>query len=198
MSKKAPQEVLQLLLDGNRRFAGGRAEHPHDDPGRRKELVSEQEPLAAIFACADSRVPPELVFDQGLGDLFVVRGAGHIADDTNLGSLEFAVMELGVNLIVVLGHERCGAVGAAVTYADSGDAPEGHVAAVLNAIDPVEAAPGMSLEACVAATIREHTKRTAKLIRKADPVLSARVASGELRVVAAVYRLTDGRVELLD
>jgi len=198
MSDKTPDHIWQRLLDGNRRFAEGRSERPRNDPGRRAELVGGQRPLAAVLGCSDSRVPPELVFDQGLGDLFVVRGAGYVAHDTNLGSLEFAVANLGVNLIVVLGHEGCGAVSAAVAATDSGEAPAGHLATVVEAINPVGGGPDISREAQLDAAIRDHTRRTAELVRRADPVLKARVTSGELRVVAAYYRLSDGRVELLD
>jgi carbonic anhydrase len=198
MGAKTPERVLQSLMEGNRRFVEGRSERPRSDPGRRMELTGGQIPVAAILGCADSRVPPELVFDQGLGDLFVLRGAGHVADDTNLGSLEYAVVRLGVRLILVLGHEDCGAVQGALATADSVDAPEGYLAAVLQAIVPAVAAPNLPPEARVNATIREHARRTADRVRYAAPVLSARAASGELRVVAAVYRLSDGRVELLD
>ena len=113
MATMNPQATMQFLLDGNRRFVEDRLERPHADGTRRRELVGGQKPLAAVLGCSDSRVPPELVFDQGLGDLFVVRSAGQLADDSNLGSLEFAVAVLGVRLIVVLGHEDCGAVSAA-------------------------------------------------------------------------------------
>jgi carbonic anhydrase len=198
MVADTPEATLQLLMDGNQRFVEGRSEHPRQDRARRDAVIGGQKPMAAILGCADSRVPPELVFDQGLGDLFVVRGAGEVADDTNLGSLEYAVANLGVRLIVVLGHTDCGAVSAAVASADAGDPPEGYVAAVLDAIDTVGAESDLSFEDRVDATVRDHTQRTADLVRNAAPVLNSRVASGDLLVVAAVYRLTDGRIELLD
>jgi carbonic anhydrase len=198
MDENPAEAVLKRLMEGNRRFAEGRAGRSRNDPLRRDELVGGQKPVAAILGCADSRVPPELVFDQGLGDLFVVRGAGHVADGTNLGSLEFAVANLGVPLIVVLGHEGCGAVQAAVAFADAGEAPDGHLAAVVEAIEPVPGASGVSREARVDATIREHVRQTAERVRNAAPVLSERAKAGQLRVVAAIYRLGDGRVELID
>jgi carbonic anhydrase len=198
MNLKTPEQVLEHLIDGNRRFVEGRAERPRGGPRRRDELVGGQNPIAAVFGCADSRVPPELIFDQGLGDLFVVRGAGYVADDTNLGSLEFAVAELGVPLILVLGHENCGAVRAAVASAESGHAPEGHVAAIVKAIDLAGNRTGSSFDARVDAIVRDHTRQTADRVRNAAPVLTERIASGELRVAAAVYRLADGQVEILD
>ena len=127
MSHPVPDQILASLLEGNVRFREGRPEHPQQDPARRVDLAEGQNPKAAILSCADSRVPSELIFDQGLGDLFVVRGAGQIADETNLASLEYAVAMLGVRLIVVVGHESCGAVQAALDVEESGEPLPGHL-----------------------------------------------------------------------
>jgi carbonic anhydrase len=198
MSTKTPEELLQVLMDGNKRFASGNPERPRSDAMRRRELVGGQRPIAAILGCADSRVPPELIFDQGLGDLFVIRVAGNLADDTDLGSLEYAVAHLDVQLIIVLGHENCGAVSAAVEFADSGGIPEGYLASVLDPIDPVAAKPGLPFEARVNETARRHALKMADAVRNAGPTLRTHAASGELKVVAAMYRLADGRIDFLE
>lgn len=105
-----PEKGLAALVEGNRRYQAQRLTHPHQNAARRAALAAGQHPFAAVLSCADSRVPPEIVFDQGLGDLFVVRVAGNITDDVVLGSLEYAVEHLHVPLVVVLGHYKCGAV----------------------------------------------------------------------------------------
>ena len=107
-------DPLQRLIDGNRRYVDGRLQHPNQTPARREEVARGQKPFAAVVACADSRVAPEVVFDQGLGDLFVLRVAGNVANDMILGSLEYAVLHLGVGLVAVIGHKGCGAVQAAI------------------------------------------------------------------------------------
>ncbi|HEY7392870.1 MAG TPA: carbonic anhydrase [Bryobacteraceae bacterium] len=124
--------ALTRLLDGNQRYARHKERHPDQSAARQKELAGGQHPFAVILGCADSRVPPELLFDQGLGDLFVIRVAGNIVDDAVLGSIEYAVEHLGTKLILVLGHENCGAVSAAV---EGGEAA-GHLRAVGTAIQP--------------------------------------------------------------
>jgi carbonic anhydrase len=147
-----------------------------------------------ILGCADSRVPPELLFDQGLGDLFVIRDAGNLIDDAVLGSIEYAVEHLGVRLIMVLGHENCGAVSAAV----AGGEAHGHIKTLVDAIRPAveESAnqPGDKVHNCVIASAR----RTAKLIRESEPTLKPLSAAGSLQVVAADYDIYSGKVTLLD
>lgn len=131
-STPCAEEALQARREGNRRFATGQAIHPHQDAARREEVRPGQRPFAAILSCSDSRVPPEVIFDWGVGDLFVVRTAGHGVDDVALGSIEYAVEHLGVPLLVVLGHTRCGAVTAAL----HGDEAPGHIAAVIRPSSP--------------------------------------------------------------
>ena len=190
----SPDVALQQLKDGNQRFVAGKTIHAGGYVTRRTELARSQKPIAVVVSCSDSRVPPEAVFDQGLGDIFVVRSAGEVVDDVAIGSIEYAVEHLSTQLILVLGHERCGAVAAAV---DGGDA-RGHVAAVVKAIQPAVAEtkgqPGDPVENAV----RANTLRVARLLRTSTPVLAERVKSGKLKIVAARYDLDTGQVEILE
>ena len=187
-------EALQKLMDGNRRHASGSAMHPNQSSARRQEALHGQRPFAAVLGCADSRVSPEILFDQGIGDLFAVRVAGNVADDFVLGSLEYAVEHLGVPLIVVLGHQSCGAVTAAL---QEGSAASGHIArlvmAIRPAVDQVRWQPGDLL----ANAIDANTKRAAYQVASSAPVLSGAVQAGRLKVVAARYDIDSGLVTLL-
>jgi carbonic anhydrase len=181
-------------MEGNKRYVRHKEQHPDESMARRKELETGQHPFAVILGCADSRVPPELLFDQGLGDLFVIRVAGNLVDDDVLGSIEYAVEHLDTKLIMVLGHEKCGAVSAAV---EGGDVP-GHLKALVEAIQPsVDATrndPGDRVHNCVIANAR----RVAGQIRASEPVLKEAIEKGGLKVVAADYLLDSGKVNLLD
>jgi carbonic anhydrase len=152
-----------------------------------------QKPIAVIVSCSDSRVPPELVFDQGLGDLFDVRTAGHVVGDMELGSIEYAAEHLGTPLIVVLGHERCGAVTAAVS---GGEAP-GHIPAVVKAIAPAVAETKSAGGDAVENAMRANVRDTVRALRSSDPVLSHLVHEGKLKVVGGRYDLDTGQVEIL-
>src|SRR5947209_7015143 len=181
-------------MDGNRRYTRQQSKHPDQSLSRRKELEATQHPFAVILGCADSRVPPELLFDQGLGDLFVIRVAGNIADDAILGSIEYAVEHLGTKLILVLGHEKCGAVTAAV----EGGTAAGHLPAVVDAIRPVVASTaGMSGDK-VHNCVLENARRVARQISASEPVLKEAGERKGLKVVAADYALDTGAVSLLD
>jgi carbonic anhydrase len=188
-------EALKRLIEGNARFASGRLSHTTAEyvAEARGKVAQSQRPFAIIVGCSDSRVEPELVFDQGLGDLFVVRAAGEVVDDVALGSIEYAVEHLGSALIVVLGHERCGAVSAAVARAQE----PGHIAVVLKAIEPAveqtSGQPGDPVENAVRAQARD----VAQQLQGATPILAERVRSGQLKVVAARYDLDSGQVEWL-
>ena len=162
---------------------------------RRTELAKTQHPFAAIVSCSDSRVPPEIVFDQGLGDLFVVRVAGNVINDEGLGSIEYAVDHLGTRLILVLGHQRCGAVDAAKqTIAAKGKAP-GHIQSLVTAIKPaVEATAKDDLET----TIKANVKNVVQALRSSTPILKAEVDSGKIQVVGGYYSLDTGAVTFLD
>ena len=187
-------QALARLLAGNARFVKHKEQHPDASLPRRKELEAGQHPIAVILGCADSRVPPELIFDQGLGDLFVVRVAGNVVDDDILGSLEYAVEHLGTKLIMVVGHEKCGAVTAAL---EQGRAA-GHLKYLVDAIHPsveeVAAEPGDKVHNCVIANAR----RVARQIRESEPVLKEFVEGKGVKVVAADYALDTGKINLLD
>jgi len=193
-SGMSADDALTKLMAGNQRYVSNKEQHPDESPARRKALVDGQHPFAVILGCADSRVSPELLFDQGLGDLFVIRVAGNIVDDAVLGSIEYAVEHLGTKLIVVLGHEKCGAVSAAV---EGGEAA-GHLKALVTAIRPsVEATagdPGDKIHNCVI----DNARRVAIQIRESQPVLKEYVERKGLKVLAADYALDTGKVNLLD
>jgi carbonic anhydrase len=191
----APAEAISKLKEGNGRYTSGNLEHPGQTTERRAELAKDQHPFAVILSCSDSRVPPEIVFDQGLGDLFVVRVAGNVIDDHGLGSIEYAVDHLGARLIVVLGHQSCGAVKAAKeTIAAKGKAP-GHIQSLVTAIKPVvEATAKDDLDT----TVKANVKHVVKALRSSTPILKAKVDSGEVQVIGGYYSLDTGAVSLLD
>jgi carbonic anhydrase len=186
-------EAWERLKAGNERFAGGRMRTRDQVAVRRSELVGSQHPFAIVLSCSDSRVPPEVVFDQGLGDLFSIRIAGAVADDAGLGSLEYAVEHLHVRLLVVLGHESCGAVDASLA-ALKGSEINGHVRALVDLIEPalssVAADPGPGIINAVKATVRYEVGRLARI----SPVLAKAQAGGDLRIRGAYYGLADGLV----
>lgn len=186
-------EALSRLMEGNKHFVEAHLAHPHQDAEVRVALGSGQAPFAAILACADSRVPPEVLFDQGLGDLFVVRVAGNIINDQLLGSLEYAAAHLHTPLIMVMGHTSCGAIGAVAQGAEL----EGHMASLVPAIKPsVDKVRDMEGDLTDNAA-REIAKMTAGQLRTSDPVLAPLVADGKLKVVASFYDLESGEIELL-
>jgi carbonic anhydrase len=194
-----PDTVLARLLEGNKRFVTGTLLHPGRKPADFAALALGQAPLAAIVACADSRVAPELVFDQGVGDLFVVRVAGNIVSGAGAmvkGSIEFAVGELGVRLILVLGHSQCGAVKAAITHIDANDDLPGSIGDLIAPIRPaVRSAagqPGDKLTNVIKANVLEGVTR----LKGLDPILSKLAKTGELKVVGASYELRSGAVEV--
>ena len=189
----AGQSPLDELLAGDQRFVAGQSRHPHQDAARRAETAQGQHPFAVIVGCADSRVPPEIVFDCGLGDLFVVRVAGDVCEDAALGSIEYAVEHLGAHTVVVLGHERCGAVEATVK---GGELP-GHMRAFTTAIAPNVRAVGESGDKLDQA-VRANALAIKNQIATCAPILAEFVHKGELKVVAARYDLDTGRVEVLD
>jgi carbonic anhydrase len=193
-----PAAAWAALTAGNRRFVEGRREHPHADADRRARLAAAgQRPFAQVFGCSDSRVAAELVFDRGLGDLFVVRTAGHVLDTGVLGSLEFGVAVLDVPLVVVLGHDACGAVKATLDAHAAGTVPGGYVRNVVELVTPsVLAARRKGIEA-VDDVVREHALATAELLVERSAAIAERVADGRCAVVAASYQLADGNVHLL-
>ncbi len=191
----APSEAIAKLKEGNGRYTSGNLQHPGQTTERRAELTKNQHPFVTIVSCSDSRVPPEIVFDQGLGDLFVVRVAGNVMNDENLGSIEYSVDHLGVRLIVVLGHQSCGAVKAAIeTIAAKGKAP-GHIESLVKAIRPaVEATAKDDLDA----TVKANVKHVVDALRSSTPILKAKVDSREVQVIGGYYSLDTGAVTFLD
>ena len=191
----APAEAIAKLKESNARYTSGNLQHPGQTTERRAELTKSQHPFAIILSCSDSRVPPEIVFDQGLGDLFIVRVAGNVLNDEGLGSIEYGVEILGARLIVVLGHQSCGAVDAAMkTVAAKGKAP-GHIQSLVTAIKPVvTATPKGDLDTMIKANV----KHVADALRSSTPILKAKVDSGDIRVIGGYYSLDTGAVTFLD
>jgi carbonic anhydrase len=218
----SPAEAISRLKEGNGRFTAGNPQHPHESADERKymaadsyenagtiplgmtseqaakrraELAKSQHPFAVILSCSDSRVPPEIVFDEGLGDLFIVRVAGNVLNDEGLGSIEYAVDILGARLIVVLGHQSCGAVDAAMkTIAAKGKAP-GHIQSLVTAIKPVvQSTPKGDLDTMIKANV----KHVVDALRSSTPILKARVDSGDVQVIGGYYTLDSGAVTFLD
>lgn len=187
------KQSLKKLLDGNKRCVVCKQQNPRQDARRRKEVSKGQKPFAVIVGCSDSRIPPNLVFDQGLGDLFVVRLAGNIIDNAALGSIEYAVEHLGTKLVVVLGHGKCGAVTAAT---QSADAP-GHVSTIVKAIQPaVKKAQKMKGDLIENAT-RMNVTLMVKKIKSSKPILAEMAANGEIEIVGAYFNIESGEVEII-
>jgi len=185
-----PHTALAELLTGNHRYATGRSRHPDEGARRRHTLAAGQHPFAVVVGCVDSRVPPELVFDQGLGDLLCIRTAGQVLDEAVLGSIQYGVEELGIRLVLVLGHERCGAVAATLDHLRSGTPVPGHLELLVDEIAPAarrtRALPGDWAEH----TMRAHTAWVRDAIR-ADPAFTP------AHVTAARFDLDTGLVSLL-
>jgi carbonic anhydrase len=196
----APMVAWQRLLQGNRRFLTGRPEHPRQDAAKRAELTIGQRPYALVLGCSDSRVAPEIVFDQGLGDLLVVRTAGHVVDSSVLGSVEFGLGVLGIPLVVVLGHNRCGAVRATVEALDAGDVPSsGFLRDTMERIIPsvLAARRQQDSDAPTLGEIEaEHLRQTAALLTERSWVIRDAVRVNRCAIVVATYRLEEGKVRL--
>jgi carbonic anhydrase len=189
-SKHTFTQALQYLIDGNNRFVSGQLLRPGRDIARRTEVYCAQTPFAAILTCSDSRVPPEILFDLGLGDIFIVRTAGNVAGPIALGSLEYAVEHLGVPLLVVLGHQKCGAV----TAAASGGEAKGHIASVVEEIAPaVEKARSLTGD-LVTNAIDMNILEGVEKLKTTAPILSEYVEKGWVQVVGARYDLGNGKV----
>ena len=185
-SDTTPGQALEALYDGNERFVSGRGLHPRRSLERVRELATGQTPFAAVLGCADSRVPVELIFDQGFGDLFVTRVAGNVVTPEILGSLEFAGRVLGAKVIYVLGHSGCGAVAAAA----KGEEVPGQISALFAHLRPAVRSAGGDVHRA----ILENVRTQAELLAESSPVLSALVRSGALVVSGGVYDVNTGRV----
>jgi carbonic anhydrase len=191
--KIAADFALEILMAGNKRFVAGRPMFPDQSPARRREIAGGQKPFAIVLTCADSRVAPELYFDQGLGNLFVLRNAGHVLNEHTIGSIEYAVEHLRVGLIVVVGHEKCGAVAAAV----AGTAAPGHLGSILAAIRPAVEATAEEGGDKIDNAVRANARLVAAALEASEPVLGGVVKAGRLKIVSARYDLETGRVEIL-
>lgn len=188
-----PDQALQRLVEGNKRYIKDSLSHPNQTAVRRTEVAKGQHPFAIILGCSDSRVAPELLFDQGIGDLFVVRVAGNIVTDQGIGSIEYAVEHLHANLIIVLGHAKCGAVTAAV---GGGHAP-GRIHTLLESLEPaVKAAQGKPGDA-VALVTQANVDRGVHILNSMQPILEERVKTGTVKVVGAIYNVETGQVDFL-
>ncbi len=189
-------QALQRLLDGNKRWVQAKLEHPDQTVARLQEVAKGQNPFAVVLGCADSRVSPELIFDQGVGDLFVTRVAGNFVDDNLLGSIEFATANLGAPLILVLGHERCGAIQATVKAVQEGAKFPGHLADFVDAIRPaaesVKKEPGDPIENAIKANVLRNVEK----LKLSRPILAKLVEENKLKVVGGRYDLDTGEVTL--
>jgi carbonic anhydrase len=189
-----PDTALKRLLDGNQRFVQQKANHPDQSKARLQEVAQAQHPFATILSCADSRVPPEILFDEGIGDLFDVRIAGNVVNPEILGSLEYAVAALGSPLIMVLGHERCGAVTAAV----KGKPLIGHLGSFVKAIEPaVKSVKGKSGDPVENAVIANVQYQVGEL-KQRSVLLTQQILAGKLKIVGGRYDLDTGEVSLIE
>ncbi len=185
------QEALNLLKEGNARYVRGELKHPHTDASWRDSLQEGQHPFAVILSCADSRVVPELAFDQGLGDLFVIRVAGNIAKEKVIGSIEYAVKYLGSKLVVVMGHEKCGAVNASLGDTD----PGGHIGAIIEKIKPAVYMAKRMKGDLLTNSIKVNAQIVAEELKESKPILIDSVKAGGVKIVSAYYKLATGEVE---
>jgi carbonic anhydrase len=190
-----PAEALRLLLEGNQRFIAGERLHPNQDADRRTAVAPRQRPFAVLFGCSDSRLAAEIIFDRGLGDLFVVRTAGHVMGPEVLGSIEYGVAVLDVPLIAVLGHDSCGAIAAALDVMRTGAVPGGYlrdvVERVLLSVLPVR---DRALADGSEVAVSEHVRYTVELLAQRSTVIAERIADGSLGLAGLSYGLDNGRV----
>ena len=189
-----PAEALAELLAGNHRFVTGERVHPHQDAERRAAVAAAQRPFAVVFGCSDSRLAAEIIFDRGLGDLFVVRTAGHIIGAEVLASIEYGVTVLGAPLVVVLGHDSCGAIQAARDALNGLPVPDPGLWAIIDRVAP-------SLRDAHSSHIVDddevaafHVQRTVDILTRPDTAIADAISSGRCAVVGMTYRLADGRV----
>lgn len=190
-------EALKKILDGNQRFAAGLPAQKDVSAARRTALIKGQSPSAVLLSCSDSRVPPELVLDQGLGDIFVVRVAGNVADPVTLGSIEYAAEHLNVPLIIVMGHDRCGAVAATI----QGGKPEGNIRSIVAKIAPAvrkARASGKKGDDLLDAAIIENVKNVIASLTRESKIIKQLVKEKKVTIVAARYSLSTGKVEFLE
>ncbi len=195
-----PAQAWEELQRGNAHFVAGDPPTGDTSPARRAAISGGQEPFALVFGCSDSRVSAELVFDQGLGDLFVVRTAGHVTDSGVLGSIEYGVSVLGIPLLVVLGHDGCGAVAATLEVLDGGEMPQGYVRDVIERVTPsVLAARRLAGGAATRGEVLlEHVRQSVDQLARRSVVVSEAVTAGRCAIVGVVYALDDGEARVVE
>ena len=192
-----PNQAWNRLLEGNQRFVDDVPQHPNQDTARRESLSGSQTPFVTLFGCSDSRVAAEMIFDVGLGDMFVVRNAGQVVDPVTLGSLEYGVEMLGTPLLVVLGHDSCGAVTAAYNAYDSGETPPGFISDVVARILPTVARARKNGRTTVNETVGQNTMDTVDKIMQLSTIIKTAVDDGRLIIVGLTYQLHDGRTTVV-
>ena len=198
MPNTNPVTAWKALKEGNERFVAGKPEHPSQSVDHRASLAEGQKPTAVVFGCADSRVAAEIIFDQGLGDMFVVRTAGHVIDSAVLGSIEYGVSVLNVPLIVVLGHDSCGAVKATLSAIDDGAVPGGYVRDVVERVTPSILLGRRDGLTRVDEFEARHVNETAAQLAQRSTAISQRLDAGTLAIAGVTYHLADGRAVLRD
>ena len=195
MPPKTPREAWQAMLDGNHRFVSGELAHPRQDIDRREALAEKQTPFAALFGCADSRLSAEIIFDVGLGDFFVVRNAGQVIGETILGSLEYAVEVLGVPVILVLGHDECGAIRATINDVEGNMNASGEIIhKLVDQIRPTVLAANAQGKYEIDDVTELHVQDTINEMLTSSSLIAEAVKSGKLAVVGANYKLTLGEI----
>ena len=192
-----PALAWRRLQEGNERFVAGESLHPNQDASRRSSLIENQNPFAVIFGCSDSRLAAEIIFDLGLGDAFVVRTAGQVIDDAVLGSLEYSIAELRVPLIVILGHDSCGAVKATKAAVETGEMPVGFIRDLVERITPSVLTAKRNSQEDVNDMVVEHVKQTSARLADSSRVISDAIDDGRVAVVGLSYKLDEGRAALV-
>ncbi|WP_151637375.1 carbonic anhydrase [Noviherbaspirillum aerium] len=198
------QQALQALKEGNEKFLNDSLQAPVQSKERRLEIAQGQQPFAVLVSCSDSRVPPELLFGRGLGELFIVRNAGNTVDTVAMGSIQYAVAQLGVPLIVVMGHERCGAVDAALSVVEKNTSFPGSIGQMVEPIVPAVLKAQSSMkgsatrDALLDAAVRHNVMRVVERLRTTEAMLAEPIKAGKLMIVGARYDLDDGRVEFFN
>ncbi|MBQ7803972.1 carbonic anhydrase [Rhodococcus sp. (in: high G+C Gram-positive bacteria)] len=196
MPRSSPISAWKSLREGNERFVNDSSVHPSQGIADRTKLLDGQHPTAVLFGCGDSRVAAEIIFDQGLGDMFVVRTAGHVLDDSVLGSIEYAVGILDVPLIVVLGHDSCGAVKATLDALDNGTIPDGFIRSVVERVAPSILMGRNENLSTVDELEARHVAETGTLIMQRSRIIADKINSGKCAIVGATYTLSDGRIRV--
>jgi carbonic anhydrase len=193
MKKFSSDEVLQELMNGNKRYVAAQFAHPNQTVERRVEVAKKQHPFAIVLGCSDSRVPPEIIFDQGLGDLFVIRVAGNVVDDVVIGSIEYAAEHFNAPLIMVLGHKRCGAVEATI---NGGEAP-GRIGSLVEAIKPAVEKAKSQLGFLLDNAVKVNISMVVDRLKSSQPILANLIREGRLKIVGAHYDLDTGVVNII-